>query len=420
MNKKKKCDVFTEDNESKLMASFLNKSGTLLDPSVGNGNLLKYLDLDNYEKIKVYDIEQEYLDEIPDRDNMEKVCNDFLKFSGDETYDNIILNAPYTKIQELGEDYVKFIRGEFPLLEKGNIDLYQAFILKSLKKLSKNGVLVSIHPNSLLKSKAGKPLMNYLIKNRYIDKIIDYKSEKKFPKIDVYVCIMVLRNNNTSDTFMYNDEEKRYTDISDNSIFLNKNDTRKTLGDYIKTSNGIATLRDKIFIHKTKMYEEPCWREIYKVSKDETKWIIFPYVLNDDSKYVLQEETVFKKNNPETYKHLLNNKEELLKRDNGKKKKYKWFEYGRSQGISVLNEKDEVLYISTMIPPENFKVYKKSKMLFSSGIYISLKDDVNITIDKVKEIIENNRDFVYKLSSYKGKEWYSLSSTTLKNIRIDK
>ena len=33
------------------MASKLNNDGNLLEPSVGTGNLLKFIDLDNYETV---------------------------------------------------------------------------------------------------------------------------------------------------------------------------------------------------------------------------------------------------------------------------------------------------------------------------------------------------------------------------------
>ena len=39
----KKCDIFTPDNISELMASKLLDHGNLLDPSVGTGNLLKFI-----------------------------------------------------------------------------------------------------------------------------------------------------------------------------------------------------------------------------------------------------------------------------------------------------------------------------------------------------------------------------------------
>jgi len=36
----------------------------------------------------------------------------------------------------------------------------------------------------------------------------------------------------------------------------------------------------KIFIHPNKLYDEPCWKKIYKVSKNKINWIIYPYTCN--------------------------------------------------------------------------------------------------------------------------------------------
>jgi hypothetical protein len=60
-----KSDIFTPDNISSLMSTFLTNRGTLLEPSVGMGNLLKFINMDNYSKIDIYDINQEYLNLYP-------------------------------------------------------------------------------------------------------------------------------------------------------------------------------------------------------------------------------------------------------------------------------------------------------------------------------------------------------------------
>ena len=38
-------DIFTPDRISKLMMSFLYKNGNLLEPAVGTGNLLKFVEI---------------------------------------------------------------------------------------------------------------------------------------------------------------------------------------------------------------------------------------------------------------------------------------------------------------------------------------------------------------------------------------
>jgi len=59
-----KCDIFTPDNISQLMSSKLSHRGSLLEPCVGTGNLLKFINADVYEEIDVYEIKEEYLQKI--------------------------------------------------------------------------------------------------------------------------------------------------------------------------------------------------------------------------------------------------------------------------------------------------------------------------------------------------------------------
>ena len=41
-------DVFTPDSISKRMSSYLYGNGTLLEPAVGKGHLLKFINIDSY------------------------------------------------------------------------------------------------------------------------------------------------------------------------------------------------------------------------------------------------------------------------------------------------------------------------------------------------------------------------------------
>jgi hypothetical protein len=50
-----KCDIFTPCVVSKQMSDKLHRHGTLLEPSVGTGNLLKYIAIDDYEKVDIFD-----------------------------------------------------------------------------------------------------------------------------------------------------------------------------------------------------------------------------------------------------------------------------------------------------------------------------------------------------------------------------
>ena len=404
-----KSNVFTPDNIAELMSSFLKKHGNLLDPAVGNGALLKHTKL---YPIDAYDINKNFLDEINDR-RVTKHHKDFLKTDILKFYDNIIMNPPYIRIQDLKEKDREYIRQNMDIVNRGNFDIYLAFLLKGLFLLKGTGVMVAITPNSYLYSKSCKNFRKHLIDFRFVDKIIDFQSEKVFPGVSVYCCITVFnRKPKTKLTYInkQTDEIKeiKYCDIDDN-FFENKMKKEK-LEKYINISIGVATLRDKVFIHKEKLFDEPCWKQIFKVSKNKKLWIIYPY---NSGKSIMSEE-MFKTLNPQTYEYLLSNKEELAKRDKGNKKYEAWYAYGRKQGFKMLNIPTKVLYIPTLANKE-FKIIEDDTMLFYGGYCISQKIP-EYPLSKIKEIIEKNKEYIYRNSSKRGNDWFNLSSLTIRNI----
>ena len=408
----KKCDVFTPEKISKQMAQYMKEGGSLLEPSAGKGHLLKYIPRQN--KIDVYDTEKEYLSHIKFNDiNSDKFtsrCSDFLRNEINETYDDIIMNPPYIKIQDLQPDYRKFLQNTFPLLNSGNIDIYMAFVIKCIKLLKDDGVMVSITPNSYLFNKSATKFREYLIKNRFIKEIIDFESEKVFANVNVY-CAITIYTKESKKYLLYNNKKIYYKNIKDD-FFGNTN--KNTLNNIINAKNGIATLRDKIFIHQNKLYEEPCWKKIYKVSKNKINWIIYPYT--SDIKII--SEDIFKKNNPKTYKYLEDNKDELAKRDKGNKNYEKWYAYGRRQGLNF-SKSENVLYISTM-GNIDFPIYKNKPILYYSGLCISMKNNIDegIDIDNIYNMIDNNRKFISDHSSKRSNNWFNISGSTIKKINM--
>lgn len=412
----KKCDVFTPDKISKLMSKYLFKDGDLLEPAVGIGNLIKFISHNDYDNIDVYDIKKEYLDKC-NYDNITKYNKDFIKSDINKKYKNIILNPPFIKIQDLSKDYIKYIKNKWSMFKKGNIDIYYIFLLKCLELLDDDGIMVSITPNSFLYNKSSTTFRKYLIDNQYISEIIDFKNKKVFKNVSVYCCVTIFTKN-TKNTFLYNNKTIYYNKINNieynifnsNSKTL-KDSNSKTLKDICNIKNGIATLRDNIYIHKERLFNEPCWKTITN-SKIE-KFIIFPY---DENSNILNED-IFKKENPKTYKYLENHKIELSKRDKGKKKYPMWYSFGRTQSLKI-SKNDNVLYMPTFLDPENIIIKKDSPMLFHSCLCIEAKD--NEDLDNIYNIIIDNKDFIINNSPKRGGGWITISTRILNQIIINK
>lgn len=432
-----KCDIFTPENIAKCMVGKLNynvknNNKTLLEPSVGNGNLLKYLpNIKKYNKIDVYELKQEYLDGIPLE--LSKYINkhntDFLKETVINTYDDIIMNPPYIKIQDLSVEYRKFLRTQFKELNVGMVDIYYGFLLKGIQLLKEGGTMVSITPNSFLYNKSAYQLRKYLFSNNLVSEIIDFKDTKVFNNVSVYCCIMIVKKINNT-TILYNNESIPYSKINmnyslfnfnlkntqtddDNCNNNNNNHSINTLKSICKITNGIATLRDKIYIHKHKLYNEPCWHKITNVS--EIKYIIYPY---ENGKII--NECLFKKENPFTYAYLLENKEELAKRDKGNKKYSTWYAFGRTQSIN--KPKNKCIYISSFIHPDNIEKYIiiQEPMLFVGCLCIELKDDSNNddNLALINNVLIKNKEFIKKVTSKRSGGWINISSKTLYELSL--
>ena len=406
-------DIFTPQEISKKMSSYLLNNGSLLEPAVGEGNLLTFLNLKDYSEIDIYDIKKKYLDKCPELDNLNKYHEDFLKTNLDKKYKNIIFNPPYIKFQDLSDDYRIFLKEKWNLLKSGNIDIYYAFILKCLEILDDDGIMVSITPNSYLYNNCAYHLRKYLFKNNYIQEIIDYKSKKVFSNVSVYCCITVFTKSKKHN-LIYNNVKKSYEDIINNdyNIFYSSKvkNSKKSLKNICNIKNGIATLRDKIFIHNTKKYDESCWKPIIK-SGTKKMWAIFPY---QNGK--ITPEDIFKQNNPKTYEYLLKNKDELSKRDKGKKKYASWYAYGRTQSIIVSDNK-ECIYIPTFCDPNKMKITKGENILHISTIKIELLD-INYTLDDIIDILKDNHEYIVENCPKRGGGWINLTTRILNSIRI--
>lgn len=404
MDKIIKCDVFTPESISQLMASKLSGKGSLLEPSVGEGDLLRHVDISKYESVDVHELKQQYLDKV----NVgNKVCGDFLTYEGTKQYDNIIMNPPYIKTQDLPKEYRQFLKSEFPQLKSGLVDVYYAFIIKCLGYLKdKGGTMVAITPNSYLYNKSALNMRKYLFDNQYIKEIIDYKDEKVFGNnVSVYCCITVFTKTKKKQ-LKYNGKVIKYSDIVRNySLFNMEEEGGQRLGDVCKISNGIATLRDKVFVHKTKLFDEPCW-----VLLSDDKWAVYPY----ESGKIIPGHT-FKKNNPQTYEFLKGKREELAMRDKGNKTYPLWYAYGRSQSLEIPTNK--CVYLPCFLHPDNIE---KSIIVQQGRLnhgHLCINPDKEEDIPNIINVIVDNIDFISDNSSKRSSGWINISSRVLKLLR---
>ena len=155
--------------QQKIFEFILNKPTTILEPSVGRGDLIKFvLNKTPDVKFDMYEIDENI---IP-LDNIQKdkiVYADFIKQEINEKYKTIIGNPPYVRTK------------------KGN--LYIDFIDKCVKLLEEDGELIFIVPSDFFKLTSASKLLNEMLQNGVFTHIYHPHNEKMFENASIDVLI---------------------------------------------------------------------------------------------------------------------------------------------------------------------------------------------------------------------------------------
>lgn len=427
--------VFTPSHICDFMVSFINNNKTynktetklrILEPSCGEGAFLQSIlgtMAGTSSTLEGNDINEHFVTKCREQfPSVKFSVQDFLQFDKSQVYDIIIGNPPYVRIQNLTQQDTNAIRLEYPTLISGNLDLYVYFILKCVDMLSEHGKLIFIIPNSFLYNKSCRKVKDHLIKNGLLEYVIDFREKKIFNKFSIYTCIIVINKQNSNKRTFYNfstNMEGKYE-----KIMYEKQVLQNSLLNYINVKNGIATLCDDVFIihngredesyvyfkKRDKEYKiEKCiTKKILKVSKNQVKYIITPYIFGADGGCRVMDDL---SSVPYCQEYMLENQDKLNNRDKGKKKYEKWFAFGRKQGLECSNARR--YFISSLTPCIRGKILVNESPLFYSGLCLEIKQEFRDTLsyEKLIEILHKHEETILSKANVKSNGWYSLSKS---------
>lgn len=445
---KKKCQVFTpNDYVEKLLDSVgytINLYGKkILENSCGDGNILlvivkRYLEdckrkRFNRKKIifglqhDIYGVEldAEQYNKCISRLN-ELLCiygiepldwnitnEDYLRKEDNRLYDYIVGNPPYVTYNDINKVDRVFLKDNFDSCNKGKFDYCYAFVEKGIKSLAQGGKLAYLIPSSIFKTVFGNKLREII--QPHISQILDFTQEKMFDKALVKSAIMVIDKEYYEGNINYVNSGVGINLVLDKNKlgkkwFFDTGNMRgsQRFGDYFKVSHVVATLLNKAFILKegdyveTKEYFESNNHLIEKAVVKSTatprtkrykkqEKIIFPYYF-DNRILKRYTEAEFEKYYPGATAYLKEFREELdnRKSDNNAK----WFEYGRSQALSNMN--NVKLLISTVVTDTIEGYLLEESCVPYAGMYIIIKNgQTKYSLDKAKEILCSARFYQY-------------------------
>lgn len=499
MNKKQNGQYMTPQNIVQLLLNEIGYFGpeilkkTIIEPSFGDGSFLteiftriinegKKQNLTNSQistilKENVYGIEIDNALFNKGIENLNKIAIEngleinFNNFKNEDTlllhkkylekFDYCVGNPPFVRIHNIeNKNDLKDFN-----FSNGNTDLYVIFYEIGLNLINKNGKLGFITPNSFIKNAFQKKFREYLIENRKISKLLNFKDIKVFNDADVYSVISIIDNKNKEKftykvmnqdfTFHLNEIYYKNQNVTiwnfgtkEEEMFLGKiNSNKNLLSDEVNVLNGISTLADSIFIqnvyvdeglkipfdnknsndyvyfknnHKIYKIEKEILKPIVKASRFSGKikntYVICPYILKD-RKYVGMSEEFFEQHFPLCYQYFLTFKKELMGRSLDKGAN--WFWFGRSQALNTLYQKKLVFSHYINKKEDKINVCELDEDVFVYSGLFTIKKNEDVDFNKIKSVYESN-DFI-KYCKIVGKpisgNFCYVSSKQIKNFK---
>jgi len=281
-------------------------------------------------------------------------------------YQFVVGNPPYLAYPDLDQKTRNYLKSHFVSCKKGKPDYYFAFIELALNALAADGQLVYLVPGNFMKNVYSEGLRQLLLPS--LHEIIDYSHQKLFKAVLTSSVIIYCNRGQQIDHIRYEDRHYMHAYTVAKAEMIGKwafgqhnFQGQLRFSDWFHASAPVATQLNRAFVIDAweEFDEEHIFVNGVKVERsllqnaagpkalqrETDEKIIFPYAydLNNNLSHYSEEE--FRNSFPEGYKYLLHYQTDLKQRKADKQAK--WFEYGRSQLLSHLNQ--EKLLISSFI-----------------------------------------------------------------------
>lgn len=344
MNNKSSLGQYFTKNKSlqkKVYQFILNKPKIILEPSIGRGDLIKYVLKNNDDIIfDMYEIDKSIkLLNCINKKNIN--YGNFLEQNIKTSYKTIIGNPPYIKSKKRNT-YIDFIEKCYHLLDD-------------------NGELIFIIPSDFFKLTSSSKLLDDMLKNGSFTHIFHPNDENLFDNASIDVIVFrYYKNKKLEKKVLYNDKPL-YINNNNGLITFTKN----------KNSNGDLLFKDYFNIYVGIVSGKESVFKNDKIGNIE--------VLNGFNKldtYVFIKE--YPSDNKKIDQYLLKHKDELINRKIRKFNDNNWYQWGAPRNIKVMEkyEGDKCIYIHNLTRKKI--VAFEDKIKYFGGNLIMLKPKKNV------------------------------------------
>lgn len=339
--------------QEKVIDFILNDPDIILEPSIGRGDLISCIQRKfNNVVFDMFEIDNS-ISLIETINSGDIVYGDFMKEYIDKTYKTIVGNPPYVKTK------------------KGN--LYIDFTEKCYHVLEENGELIFIVPSDFFKLTSAAKLLDKMMENGTFTHIFHPHDENMFDNACIDVIVYrYCKNKHLKKTALYNNKTL-YVINNDGLITFSEIacEDKTMFKDYFDAYVGIVSGKEDVYKNNTLGNIE--------VLNGKNKVEKYIYI------------TKFPCNNESTNNHLLQHKNDLLKRGIRKFNEKNWFEWGAPRNISIMENDggEECIYISNLT--RNKEVAFVDKVQYFGGSLIMLKPKKKCNLYNIVNYINSEK-----------------------------
>ena len=351
MSKHKLGQYFTESIllKNKVKDFILNNPKTILEPSVGQGDLVSYIKNTNIN-FDMFEIDKT----IKPLDGIDKnkiIYKDFIKENIEKSYTTIIGNPPFIRTK------------------KGN--LYIDFVHKCFNLLKENGELIFIIPSDFFKLTSSSKLLILMLKSGTFTHIFHPNDEKLFKDASIDVIVFrYCKNQSLPKKVLYNDNELHIINSNGLITFNTQNtDNFVLFKDYFQIYVGLVSGKEGVY----KNNELGNFQVLNGKEKIDNYIFIkeFPSGINEIDNY------------------LKEHKEKLINRKIKKFNEKNWFEWGAPRNIKNIenNINKKCIYISNLTRKTNVSFI--DKVQYFGGGLICLIPKYELNLEKICKYINS-------------------------------
>ncbi len=373
-----------------------------------------------------------------------------------EGFDIIVGNPPYVCSRNISEQSKQHL-SKWEVCSTGHPDLYIPFFQIGIENLKPFGILGYITMNSFFKSINGRAIRNYFCNQSYKFKIIDFGNYQVFGSKSTYTCICFLEKSFSS-SIEYGKSENGKLDhsisfcqinysvldfgkgwnLQKQNLIQKMESTGTPFGVLYKTRNGIATLKNHVYIFNPVGENEDYYflqnEKVYEIEKSICKdiinpnklieldaveslkqKIIFPYYY-EGKQAKLYDENSMKSLFPRAFHYLKAKRDILSTRDKANGNYENWYAYGRNQSLEKMQHKLFFPHITPKIP--NYVLNSDENLLFHNGLAV-ISDEITELLF-LQKLMSSKMFWYYveKTSKPYGSGYYSLSRNYIKDFGI--